>query len=200
MFQVKRVEYERVLLTLLMIMAHAYGYAIGWTAVHTLLVKRMGIEYLPYIYIILSASGVVGSLIYLFFADKVRRDTLLIWFALLTGGAILFSFFFVTDQDFMAQKLGFSLHLEIFFIIITTAQGLGNSTLITQVWTVINDLFTPEQGRRTFPIIGSATAIGGILGGISIKLLIPLVGITHLLIAWSASVLVIIPLCLRIRL
>ena len=102
---IQKDEISKVVITWSMVALLAIGYAIGWSAVHSMLVKRMGIEYLPYTYIGISLLGVLGSSVYLMFADVVRRDRLLMIFALVTGLMLLLARTLVTANH--EEKKGF---------------------------------------------------------------------------------------------
>jgi len=193
----RRDEIAKMALTWLMCALLSIGYAIGWSAVHSMLVKRMGVEYLPYTYIGISLLGVFGSSVYLLFADAVRRDRLLIVFAGATGLALVLARLLVTARP--EGEKGITLPLLLFFLAVFFAQGVGNSTLGTQVWTIINDLFRPSQGRRIYPILGTAGTIGGIAGGASIHFLAGSLGTANLVIIWAASIWLLIPLTLTLR-
>lgn len=187
-------ELGKVVLTWLMCAFLAMGYAIGWSAIHAMLVKRMGVEYLPYTYIGISVLAMLGSGLYLMFADTIRRDRLLIYFCTGTVIMLLTARFFVDSRH--TGDAEFTWPLVIFFTLVLGGQGLGNSTLTVQVWTMINDVFRPAQGRRLYPIIGTAGAIGGILGGLSINMLVSTIGTANLVIVWVLSIAAVIPLTL----
>ncbi|NTV02078.1 MAG: MFS transporter [Chlorobiaceae bacterium] len=195
--QVRKEEISKVVITWSMVALLAIGYSIGWSAVHSMLVKRMGIQYLPYTYIGISLLGMVGSSVYLMFADKVRRDRLLIIFAFVTGVLLLLARTLVSANQ--ESSPGFTFQLFLFFMVVFFAQGVGNSTLGTQVWTIISDLFTPSQGRRLYPIVGTAGTIGGIAGGASIHFLADSMGTANLTLVWAFSVLALVPLTIMVR-
>lgn len=163
-----------------------------------MLVKRMGVEYLPYTYIGISLLGVLGSTVYLTFADAVRRDRLLVWFSVITGGVLVLARFLVSARPEDGET-GFTLPLVLFFIAVFFAQGVGNSSLGTQVWTIINDIFRPSQGRRLYPIIGTAGTVGGIAGGLSIHFLASSIGTANLVLIWAASIFALVPLTWWVR-
>ena len=194
---IRRDEIAKAAVTWAMCALLSIGYAIGWSAVHSMLVKRMGVDYLPYTYIGISLLGVFGSSIYLLFADAVRRDRLLIVFAGATGLALVLARLLVTARP--EGEKGFTLPLLLFFLAVFFAQGVGNSTLGTQVWTIINDLFRPSQGRRIYPLLGTAGTIGGIAGGASIHFLAGSLGTANLVLIWAASIWLLIPLTLWLR-
>ena len=196
--RIQKDEISKVVITWMMVALLAVGYAIGWSAVHSMLVKRMGVEYLPYTYIGISLLGMLGSSVYLMFADVVRRDRLLMLFALVTGLLLLVARTLVSANH--DGETGFSVQLLLFFTVVFFAQGVGNSSLGTQVWTIINDLFSPSQGRRVYPIVGTAGTIGGIAGGASIHYLANSIGTANLVLIWAGSILALIPLTLWLRL
>lgn len=194
---IRRDEYGKVALTWMMSALLAMGYAIGWAAVHSMLVKRLGVEFLPYTYIGISVLGMLGSSVYLMFADSVRRDRLLIAFSALTAVALGLSRLLVEGRH--VGEAGLTMPLVLFFGIVLLAQGIGNSTLGTQVWTIIGDVFRPSQGRRIYPIIGTSGTIGGILGGLSINVLLQRMGTANLVVIWAVSVALLIPLTMAFQ-
>ena len=73
LLDIRRDEWSKVTLTWLMSALLAMGYTIGWSAIHSMLVKRLGVGFLPYSYIGIAVLGMLGSSVYLLFADTVRR-------------------------------------------------------------------------------------------------------------------------------
>lgn len=197
LLEIRRDEVTKIALTWAMCALLAIGYAIGWSAVHSMLVKRMGVEYLPYTYIGISLLGVLGSSVYLSFADAVRRDRLLVWFCGLTGLALLGARTLVSARP--DGETGVTASLVLFFAAVFFAQGVGNATLGTQVWTIINDLVRPSQGRRLYPILGTAGTVGGIAGGASIHFLAQALGTANLVVLWALAIWAIIPLTWLVR-
>ena len=197
LIDVRKEEQGKVFLIWAMSALLAAGYVIGWTAVNAMLVKRLGVDYLPYIYIGISLLGIAGSSIYLMFADTLRRDKLLILFSAATGIVLLMSRFFVSARH--EGGTTFSLSLILFFVLVLFAQGVGNSMLGTQIWTIANDVFRPSQGKRLYPIIGTAGIVGGILGGLFIQTLVSRIGTANLIVVWALAVFLIIPLTMIFR-
>ena len=194
---IRRDEVAKVWITWTMVALISIGYAIGWSAVHSMLVKRMGVEYLPYTYIGISLLGMVGSSVYLSLADALRRDRLLILFCVATGATLIVARLLVTARP--EGDAGATLPLLIFFAAVFFAQGVGNAVLGTQIWTIINDLFRPSQGRRIYPILGTAGTIGGIAGGASIHALANLLGTANLVVVWALCILALVPLTWALR-
>ena len=198
LLDIRRDEWSKVTLTWLMSALLAMGYTIGWSAIHSMLVKRLGVGFLPYSYIGIAVLGMLGSSIYLVFADRVRRDRLLIAFAAVTAmGARRRRACWSTGRS--VGEAGFTPSLILFFTIVLLAQGVGNSTLGTQVWTVIGDVLRPGRARQLYPIIGTSGTVGGIIGGLSIGWLVKGFSTADLVVVWAISIACLIPLMLLIQ-
>src|SRR5262245_24050815 len=51
--------------------------------------------------------------------------------------------------------------------------GLFSYTCVAQFWALAADIYTDEQGKRLFPIIGGGSSIGAVVGGLFAKQLVP---------------------------
>ena len=67
--------------------------------------------------------------------------------------------------------------------------GIFNLMIIAQFWSFANDIYTPEQGRRLFAIVGFGQTLGAILGGVVAKALIGPLGVYQLMLV-AAGILV----------
>ncbi|HEY8086937.1 MAG TPA: hypothetical protein VIF09_03810 [Polyangiaceae bacterium] len=52
--------------------------------------------------------------------------------------------------------------------------GIFNMTAVSQFWTLAADVYTPEQGKRLFGVIGGGSSIGAVVGARLAKALVPL--------------------------
>jgi AAA family ATP:ADP antiporter len=77
----------------------------------------------------------------------------------------------------------FIANLVVFYLMaVVNARGLGiaffvwvgifNMMIVAQFWSFANDVYTPEQGRRLFGIVGFGQTLGAACGGLLSKLLI----------------------------
>lgn len=60
--------------------------------------------------------------------------------------------------------------------------GIFNLMVIAQFWSFANDVYTPEQGRRLFAIVGFGQTLGAILGGVVAKPIIAALGVYQLML------------------
>jgi AAA family ATP:ADP antiporter len=61
--------------------------------------------------------------------------------------------------------------------------GIFNVMIIAQFWSFANDLYTPEEGKRLFAIIGFGAASGAVIGSFIAGRLIAPLGVPQLLLA-----------------
>ena len=97
------------------------------------------------------------------FASRVNRIQLIRWVTV----------FFVSNivLFFLAGRFGF--HVGVLYFLWV---GIFNVMVITQFWAFANDLYTPDQGRRLFPIVGLGSSFGAWLGSLYAGHLIQLTG------------------------
>jgi AAA family ATP:ADP antiporter len=67
--------------------------------------------------------------------------------------------------------------------------GIFSVSLVAQFWSFANDLYTPEQGKRLFAILGFGASAGAVFGATSVKGLIAPVGLMGSLLVAAAVLL-----------
>ncbi|MCE5243060.1 MAG: HEAT repeat domain-containing protein [Desulfobacteraceae bacterium] len=194
---IEKSEGPKVLLAWLMGVCVTLGTVLGWASIQAMLLKRVGVEFLPYTYIGLGVLGMLGSSLYLVFADAVRRDRLLIRSSIGLALVLLAARLLVASGPPVQEVLSWKPVL--FFLIVFGVLMLSTSIVTGQLWTIINDVFRPSRGRSLYPLLHSSGAVGGILGGILVQLLTPLTGTPNLVIAWALSYLLVALLIVLFR-
>ena len=64
--------------------------------------------------------------------------------------------------------------------------GIFNLMVVAQFWSFANDVYTTDQGKRLFPIVGFGASIGAALGAKVASLLIAPIGVQELLLVSAA--------------
>jgi len=64
--------------------------------------------------------------------------------------------------------------------------GIFNLMIIAQFWSFANDVYTPEQGKRLFAIVGFGQTLGATCGGLLSKLLIGYLRVYELMLVAAA--------------
>jgi AAA family ATP:ADP antiporter len=60
--------------------------------------------------------------------------------------------------------------------------GIFSLMIIAQFWSFANDIYTPEQGRRVFAILGFGQTLGATLGGFIARALVTRIGVYQLML------------------
>jgi ATP:ADP antiporter, AAA family len=104
-----------------------------------------------------------------FLSSKVSRLRLLTTVQLIFIGC-LFAFYLLVQAS---APIGLAFYLWL---------GIFNVLVVSNFWSFANDLYTPEQGKRLFAMIGIGASIGAILGAFVPKMLHHIVGMHSLLL------------------
>ena len=67
--------------------------------------------------------------------------------------------------------------------------GIFSLMVIAQFWSFANDLYTPEQGKRLFAIVGFGGSVGAIAGALIASTLTPRLGILPIMLVGSGELL-----------
>ena len=165
-----------LLLTLLMFLVLAAYYMLK-TAREVFILTEGGAEVKSY-----SSAGQALLLLglvpaYAAFASRVNRGRLVTWVTLFfASNLVLF---------ILATQAGLRVGIVYFLWV-----GIFNVMVIAQFWAFANDVYTPEQGKRIFPLIGVGSSLGAWLGSLRAGTLITDFGPTRLLISGGAILVV----------
>jgi AAA family ATP:ADP antiporter len=172
-----------LLLTLLMFLVLAAYYELK-TAREVFILSQGGAEVKSY-----SSAGQALLLLVLVpaygaFASKVNRERLVTWVTLFfVSNVLLFA---------LAYQAGLRIGIPYFLWV-----GIFNVMVIAQFWALANDLFTPEQGKRIFPLIGVGSSLGAWVGSVRAGQVVATSGPLRLLLG-AAALLVICTMLARL--
>ena len=111
------------------------------------------------------------------FASRVSRRQLVTWVSLFFASNILL--FVLAESAHVRVGVAFFLWL-----------GIYNVMVVAQFWAFANDIYTPEQGKRLFPLIGVGSSLGALAGSIRAGHLMESAGPVRLLIGGAAVLVV----------
>ena len=157
-FNIAPHELPRVLFAWSLRFFFMIGYTVGWTLLTAMLVSRIGISYLPILYISNALLVIVGAM---FFGELLHRfsKTKLIYSSVAIGAILL--------ATAIAVFYSFG-NWWLFFGILLVAESIFFAQLNILLGLFIEDLFTPLESGRAFPLIETSEYIGGIAGGLAI--------------------------------
>jgi AAA family ATP:ADP antiporter len=175
--EVRREEAASALLMTLLIFLILGAYYLLKTAREVFILSEGGAEVKSY-----SAAGQAILLLlivpaYGAFASRVNRVRLVRWVTL----------FFVTHivAFMLAARAGWHIGIVYFLWV-----GIFSVMVIAQFWAFANDLYTPEQGKRLFPLIGIGSSLGAWLGSVRAGQLMANMGPLRLLLGAAGILLV----------
>src|SRR5580765_7579778 len=115
------------------------------------------------------------------FASRVNRTQLVQWVTL----------FFAGNLVLFLLALGVGLRIGIVYFLWL---GIFNVVVIAQLWAFAADLFTEEQGKRLFPLIGVGSSLGAWVGSMRAGQLVESFGPERLLVGGAGFLVVSIAL------
>lgn len=187
LFNVTGDEWPRISLSWSLQFLYKIGYIIGWTVLLAKFLSLYGIESLPYFVILYSVFRILSAIIYSNFVNQYRKDNVIVISALLGCLTLFTALLFLTINQFA------------FIIISIAALAIFFSQIYILNTAFIEDLFTPLESQRTFPIIESAETIGGIIGGLLITLVAGEMQSFIMIYIMIASLLLITPIIISHR-
>ena len=172
--EVRPAEVTSVLLMALLMFVVLGAYYMLKTAREVFILSEGGAEVKSY-----SSAGQAILLLFLVpaygaFASRVNRVQLVQWVTL----------FFVANIGLFLLALGAGAPIGIPYFLWV---GIFNVMVIAQFWAFANDLYTPEQGKRLFPLIGVGASLGAWVGSVRAGQLIEAFGPTRLMIGAAAG-------------
>jgi len=166
-------ERSSVLYFLFFFMLVSAGMAIGRGSADALFLKRLGIEYLPVMYIIQSFLLAAVSLVYTAFADRIPAER---FFRNLFG--VLFVL--ILGSWFVIHTTGSSLIYPVYYLIYEVSSEL----LLVHAALYINQNMTTLQAKRLAPLVYAGAQTGTIIGGLTLVIAAPAMGTQNLLLVW----------------
>ena len=128
---------------------------VGKLGADALFVKRYGVQYVPWMYIITPIAMLVVSAMIFFFIDRMRRRTMLLVYVAATTLLSIGLQYEITTGDIgkIVQPISY-----------VFAHGV-KETIYILFWVYAGNLYDSEQSKRLFPFFAGSVLVGKILGG-----------------------------------
>lgn len=173
-------------LAILYLLVFVIGTSLLWGASisRALFLKRLGVEWLPLMYILSALLTFPVTVLYTSLVDRVSNASLLR--GLFAGVAMVLAIcwlLLLLDARGMAIP-----YVSAIFAVLFLVERVQGSLLSVHAWTLFNDYYDLRAAKRTFPILGSAARVAGILGAplvIAITF-VPAIQGHDLILAWVA--------------
>lgn len=171
-------ERMAILVIGLMLFASA-GYTLGNTGVEALFFSRYGVEFLPYMYMILGVLSFFITLGITALLGRVQQKNLYVVLpifvtAILIGGWTLL--FTKLDIIYPVLWLGMA--------VIESLNGLV-------IWGIASMMCDTRQSKRLFPLFNTGRILGSVIGGFSTSVLVNWIGTENLILVMAGATLMI---------
>lgn len=170
-FNVRHDERHLVAQVFLFSLLLAAGSVLTRTAAFAIFLAELGSTTLPYVYIASSVAGVLVTFVFLRFSNRFSLSAV-------TIGTVLL-LLMVTALFWVALRLND--HRLLFFALPIYA-SLVWTLQSTLFWNLLGRLFTLQQGKRLFGLLGSGESIAAIVAGLLAPLVVGLAGTANLLL------------------
>lgn len=181
-FNVSASEWSRIAAIWLIRLFYRLGFVIAWTILVAMFVSRFGIAALPYLFVVNAVLTILGTFVFSNLLMRFDKSDLFI-FNIFASGVLIFT---------GAYLFQFSELVFFAFLIFTI------SVFLTQIKIAINsyseEIFTPLQSERVFPLLESSETVGGIIGGMIIFLFSSSIDVHKFSYVLVAAIFAIVPL------
>jgi len=176
---IKPGERGNLLYFLMFFMLVSAGMAIGRSTADALFLKRLGIEYLPLMYIIQGVMLATVSMVYAAFADRIPAEK---FFRALFAVLIVLVFASWTAMSVNSSPLVYPVYYLVYEV--------ASEILLVHAALYMNQNMTTIQSKRLAPLIYAGAQVGTITGGLLLVVAAPVFGTRNLLLLWCALLLV----------
>ncbi|MBI4374647.1 MAG: MFS transporter [Deltaproteobacteria bacterium] len=153
----------------------------------SLFLSAFGPEKLPWVYLGTAAVTFVAVLAYAELAKRVNRDVLV-------GSTTLF---FIVNLVIFWWLFKFHPGGRLPFVFYIWVSNY-NVILVTQFWSVANDIYNPREGKRLYGFIGSGGILGSIVTGFLVTFLVRRIGTENLLLVSAGFLMILLLIAKKI--
>lgn len=184
LLNVSNQEWPRICIAWTLTFLARIGFIIGGSVLLAVFLSRVGIELLPGLFLLNALFMMGGAFVFRKLIHEFRRELLITTIVLVSSVALLLSIYLLGQNTLL------------FLVFFLLAESVCLSQLNILVSLFNEELFSPLESQRTFPIIESAETIGGIMGGLCLSLFAAEVPTYKFILLWILLLLAILPIVL----
>ncbi|MEP7121543.1 MAG: Npt1/Npt2 family nucleotide transporter [Byssovorax sp.] len=155
-------------LTLAAVMA---GHAILETARDALFLARLPVSHLPWVYLAVTLGVILVARAQHAYSRLQSRRVLTV---MLGGAAVVTGGFWLATLWTRSPMVLYGLYVWV---------GLYATTIVTQFWLVVSELYTITQAKRVYAFIGAGGVLGAVLGSVAARAVTAVAEPRHLILA-----------------
>lgn len=179
-------EGVRVALLFTLLLLASAIFVMGRTVRDTLFLSRFSLDALPWMFVAYGVASALTVVVYARFVDRLPRDRMIaIWSAL--GVLTYVGTWGVVRAEQRWIYPVFYVWSEVFA-----------NLLISQFWTLANDVFDSRSAKRLFGTVGAARVLGIIVVGLATGVVVRAIGTEQLLFVLSGLLVLVATIALRL--
>ena len=179
-FKINASELPKALSFMLLAAIFQSGLTVGMTAGDSLFLSNIGVESLPYIYIVMPVIMLIYASAFSYFISRLGIRKLL-YASVFAVSAISFGLFFIiSSRDTLSPDHLIYLYygLKIFTTVIYIA-------FYSLYWNFADLYFDMTESKRLYAYLAAGTALGVIMGGVTISFGAEILGVEYLFLLWA---------------
>jgi len=171
-------ERDNVIYFLLFFLLVSAGMAVGRGTADALFLKRLGIEYLPVMYMVQSLLLAVVSITYAAYADRIPAEKFFRLLFVILGTTVLGCWLLISIT---ASDLIYPVYYLVYEV--------ASEVLLVHAALYMSQNMNTLQAKRLSPLFYAGAQAGSVLGGLLLVFGAPRLGAQNLLLAWCALLL-----------
>lgn len=180
-FKINATELPKVISFMILAAVFQAGLTIGTTAGDTLFLSNIGVQSLPYIYIVMPLIMALYASVFSYLISKIGIKRLLYVSVLGVAAVALILYFVISFRELLSD---FQINSLYFIIkIFTTVVYIAFYSLY---WNYADLYFDMSESKRLFAYLAAGTAFGVIIGGLTVSLSTEFLGVSYLFLLWVA--------------
>jgi HEAT repeat protein len=154
------------------------GGSIGGTGIEALFYARFGVNFLPYMYMVLGPTVLVTSLAITGLLGRVQREKLFTFLPILLALILI------------AERFVVALNIALFYAVMWVLMNVMGMLQGLLTWGLAGAVTDTRQAKRLFPLFGAGGILGAVAGGFGTSPLVRLIGSENLLLIWAGALLI----------
>ena len=138
-----------------------------------ILATKNGAQYKSYMGAAIALSLLLLVPLYGAVADRFKKNRLVVGVTLFFASHLVI--FYVMGKGFFAMAEGDAKEAALLKLALVFFSWIGvfSMMLVAQFWAFANDVYTQEQGKRLFALVGIGASLGGVVGAYLTTVLVP---------------------------
>ncbi len=163
LFNIRSNEWPRFLLIYAVYFITLTGWQWGRPVVEAAFLTEVGVEFLPWVFVVNGIVTIIGSAIYTAFADRVNNTKLLVALFIVSILGVSVGLFFL-----ISGSTGVIVPLIILFLVL----NVPLLDIFNIHWPIyVNSFYNTQSAKRIIPLLASGARFAGIAAGLSLPYL-----------------------------